>query len=178
MPQRRRQVNSMTGGDSSDDDVPDVDYSEQEEYSDDDDDDDDIDYVRPYCAVTVEPMLFLYCTAVFMYQPIYQLYLFSVVANDTSPYWKQDYCDPNMTYFNESDPDYLDDKWLTDEVTKWDTIITLTGSVPGLFTAVILGTMSDQLGRKINLILSCIAAFPNRGPTHVTYQDATEKEAG
>eukprot|EP00058_Branchiostoma_floridae_P013950 XP_002599438.1 hypothetical protein BRAFLDRAFT_106581 [Branchiostoma floridae] len=153
----------MTGVDSSDDDVPDVDYSEQEDDYSDDDDDDDIDYIRPYCAVTVEPMLFLYCTAVFMYQPIYQLYLFSVVANDTSPYWKQDYCDPNMTYFNESDPDYLDDKWLTDEVTKWDTIITLTGSVPGLFTAVILGTMSDQLGRKINLVLSCVAGILQAG---------------
>ncbi|XP_066297420.1 proton-coupled folate transporter-like [Branchiostoma lanceolatum] len=164
MPQRRRRQVNSTETASSDDDVPDVDYRGHEDYSDDDDnDDDDFDYVRPYCAVTVEPMLFLYCTAIYMYQPIYQLYLFNVVANDTSPYWQQGYCDPNMTYFNESDPDYLDDKYLTDEVTRWDTIITLTGTVPGLFTAVILGTMSDQLGRKINMILGCAAGILQSG---------------
>ncbi|XP_078695594.1 proton-coupled folate transporter-like [Branchiostoma floridae x Branchiostoma belcheri] len=171
MPRRRRQrlvrqVNTAADATINDDDVSDEEYSNEEDWYDEEDEDDeeeDFEYVRPYCLVTVEPMLFLYSAAIFMFSPISSLYLYNLVGNDTSPYWKQEYCNSSETTFNTSDPDYIDEQYWTDEVARWDTIINLTQAVPGLFTCVFFGTMSDQLGRRINVVLSCIAGMVTTG---------------
>ncbi|XP_078607990.1 proton-coupled folate transporter-like [Branchiostoma floridae x Branchiostoma japonicum] len=101
--------------------------------------------VKPYCPVTIEPIAFLLVLAVVMVLPLQQQYIYYKLGNDTLP--SNSHCDVNTSH-----PASKGNKRVEEEAADWLTYIKLSISLPSLVMVLVLGSLSDKLGRKITLI--------------------------
>ncbi|XP_035672107.1 proton-coupled folate transporter-like [Branchiostoma floridae] len=112
--------------------------------------------IKPYCPVTVEPVLFLLFTAIVMTGSLRQQYIYYRIGNGTvnqqgsSCYGNSS----NSTEYQERQSDQA-------EAIQWATAIQLSSGIPALVVTVLIGSLSDKLGRKLNLIIPIVGCLIN-----------------
>ncbi|XP_078575638.1 proton-coupled folate transporter-like isoform X2 [Branchiostoma floridae x Branchiostoma japonicum] len=108
--------------------------------------------VKPYCPVTVEPILLFVCTAIIMVNPLQQQYIYYSLGNGTVHNSSGAVCGD----YNSSDPG---GQQTQAEASQWLTYLQLCSSLPSLLIAAILGPMSDKVGRKVAIVTPVIGAL-------------------
>ncbi|XP_078657404.1 proton-coupled folate transporter-like [Branchiostoma floridae x Branchiostoma belcheri] len=112
--------------------------------------------IKPYCPVTVEPIQFFVLTALFMTSSLRQQYIYYRIGNGTvneqgsSCYGNSS----NSSAYQERQNDQA-------EATQWATAIQLTSGIPALVVTVMIGSLSDKLGRKLNITIPVIGSLIN-----------------
>ena len=124
------------------------------------------DYVSPNQQrvaarlITVEPVIMLVAVAIGIFVVIQPQYLRERVAaakNVTLPPTGGD--QSQCVARNQSNPYYIALQDIQAEVSFWQMVITVCGSLPALFTSPFLGAWGDQIGRKVILGLAVFGYF-------------------
>ncbi|XP_078574329.1 lysosomal proton-coupled steroid conjugate and bile acid symporter SLC46A3-like isoform X2 [Branchiostoma floridae x Branchiostoma japonicum] len=105
--------------------------------------------VKPYCPVTVEPIAFLVVVAVLMCLTLQQQYIYYRISGNGTINQQGSSCYGNSSNSSE----YQDKQGAQAEAIQWATAIQLAGGIPALIVTVLIGSLSDKLGRKLNLII-------------------------
>ncbi|XP_074648093.1 proton-coupled folate transporter-like [Tubulanus polymorphus] len=108
--------------------------------------------VIPRRRVVVEPIVFLYCTAVIGNLPVSQQYLYSRFGN--SSYLKDGVNRCNFSSTNDSTSIAI--LYMQEHTAKWLQYISLAGSVLSIFVVPFLGSYSDRAGRRIAFIVPSV----------------------
>ncbi|XP_066290613.1 proton-coupled folate transporter-like isoform X2 [Branchiostoma lanceolatum] len=108
--------------------------------------------VKPYCPVTVEPIAFFLVLSTVMVMPLQQQYIYYKLGNDTLP--SSSRCDVNTSH-----PASKANQKVAAESANWLTYIRLCVSLPSLLMVLVLGSLSDRLGRKVTIIAPIIGTL-------------------
>ncbi|XP_078575749.1 proton-coupled folate transporter-like [Branchiostoma floridae x Branchiostoma japonicum] len=112
--------------------------------------------IKPYCPVTVEPVLFLMSMAVVMTSSLRQQYIYYRIGNGTVNQ------QGSSCYGNSSNSsEYQDRQSDQAEAIQWATALQLSSGIPALVVTVLIGSLSDKLGRKLNLIIPIVGCLIN-----------------
>ncbi|XP_066296941.1 proton-coupled folate transporter-like [Branchiostoma lanceolatum] len=110
--------------------------------------------VKPWCPVTVEPLLLVGMIGLVASSPTYYQYIYNVLGNGTLPTNASSSCDVNV-----SDPAYQRQLKAQAESAQWQLYLTVALSVPGALSTVALGTLSDIFGRKVGLLVPLVGGL-------------------
>ncbi|XP_078657698.1 proton-coupled folate transporter-like [Branchiostoma floridae x Branchiostoma belcheri] len=108
--------------------------------------------VKPYCPITVEPILLFVGIGSFMSSPLLQQYLYYSLGNGTATAHNSSVCgamDYNSSHQSGQQA----------EASQWLTYLSLCSSIPSLLIAAILGPMSDKVGRKVAIVTPVTGAL-------------------
>ncbi|CAH1269848.1 SLC46A3 [Branchiostoma lanceolatum] len=108
--------------------------------------------VKPYCPITIEPIVFFLVLSTVMVMPLQQEYIYYKLGNDTLP--SSSRCDVNTSH-----PASKANQKVAAESANWLTYIRLCVSLPSLLMVLVLGSLSDRLGRKVTIIAPIIGAL-------------------
>ncbi|XP_078689168.1 proton-coupled folate transporter-like [Branchiostoma floridae x Branchiostoma belcheri] len=108
--------------------------------------------VKPYCPVTIEPIVFFLILSVVMVLPLQQQYIYYRLGNNTLP--STSGCDVNASH-----PASKESKKVQEESADWLTYIRFSITFPSLLAVLVLGSLSDRLGRKVTLIAPLIGTL-------------------
>ncbi|XP_066299396.1 proton-coupled folate transporter-like [Branchiostoma lanceolatum] len=110
--------------------------------------------VQPYCPVTVEPIAFLIVMSVVMNLTLQQQYIYYRIANGTVNQ------QGSSCYGNSSNSsEYQERQSDQAEAIQWATVLQLASGIPALIVTVLIGSLSDKLGRKLNLIIPILGTL-------------------
>ena len=107
--------------------------------------------------LTVEPVIFLYMFATYMYYPLYQQYVIlryakQVLENTSFPENATVCIDKDMvTNYTGSNTTY--DKYVENKSTLLTVYTTLAVRIPSIVITLILGSLADRYGRRLPIIL-------------------------
>ncbi len=108
--------------------------------------------------VTVEPLLFLYAFARFMYLPVIEQYYYhyygAAILKDTQfDFPQSSYCINSslIDQYTGSNNSYKQDEAQSNHLVMY----TMLAGAPSFITAVLLGPLTDKFGRKIGLLTPC-----------------------
>ncbi|CAH1269847.1 SLC46A3 [Branchiostoma lanceolatum] len=108
--------------------------------------------VKPYCPITIEPIVFFLVLSLVMVMPLQQQYIYYKLGNDTLP--SSSRCDVNTSH-----PASKANQKVAAESANWLTYIRLCVSLPSLLMVLVLGSLSDRLGRKVTIIAPIIGTL-------------------
>ncbi|CAH1269846.1 SLC46A1 [Branchiostoma lanceolatum] len=108
--------------------------------------------VKPYCPVTIEPIVFFLVLSMVMVMPLQHQYIYYKLGNDTLP--SSSRCDVNTSH-----PANKANQKAAAESANWLTYIRLSISLPSLLMVLVLGSLSDRLGRKVTIIVPVIGTL-------------------
>ncbi|XP_066298850.1 proton-coupled folate transporter-like [Branchiostoma lanceolatum] len=111
--------------------------------------------VKPYCPVTVEPILLFVGIGIMMANPLQQQYIYYSLGNGTTSAHNSSGGACGGDY-NSSDSG---GQAIQAEASHWLTYISLCSSLPSLLIAAILGPMSDKVGRKVAIVTPVAGAL-------------------
>ncbi|GFR57510.1 proton-coupled folate transporter [Elysia marginata] len=107
--------------------------------------------------ITVEPVLFLYMFANFLYFPTYQALIFNKVCIHS---YRESFCEELQHNKTFKDDHKVEDDHVTSETSFWILKSTIALTATSFFTTVLfLGPFGDKWGRKIPVILPCCGAL-------------------
>uniref|UniRef100_A0A2C9LBU5 Major facilitator superfamily (MFS) profile domain-containing protein n=1 Tax=Biomphalaria glabrata TaxID=6526 RepID=A0A2C9LBU5_BIOGL len=107
--------------------------------------------------ITVEPVLFLYMFASFLYFPTIQALIFHKVCLHSFNTTFCEVLEYNTTFKHDHQKE---NDFVTSETSYWILKITLALTLPSFFMVIFfLGSLGDVIGRKVPVILPCLGAF-------------------
>ncbi|XP_035697908.1 proton-coupled folate transporter-like isoform X2 [Branchiostoma floridae] len=111
--------------------------------------------VKPWCPVTVEPLLIVGFIGLVASSPTYYQYIYNFLGNGTLPTnTNTSSCDSNV-----SDPAYQRQLKTQAETSQWQLYLTLALAIPGALSTIALGTLSDTFGRKVALLVPLVGGL-------------------
>ena len=117
---------------------------------------------RRFRTIIVEPVIFLYYMAVNSSMPQLQQYLFSRFAQDGGLYDRNhtsNTSDTSVCYINASDPYFVLQQEIQATSAKWEMYFVIVTSVAAFISTILMGFLSDVIGRKYIMVLPPIGLF-------------------